>query len=151
MNLQKLFENFVLKVRLLGRVRGTKLSNKHHFNQLKEHGVKIRKLNSAQKKKVDAIFKNKYKCKYTYATHELYYSVTGKFNPAIIPEDLFRIQIEHQLNDSNSKNVLADKSYFDRFLPTANFPSTIIRNIEGLFFDKNYKLISKEDIKPVFL
>ena len=152
MGLKQFFESSVTKIRLLGRVFGAKKSNKQHFKALKQHNIPIKKLTRSQKREIDAIFKikrGKRRYKYSYATHQLYLSVTGKFDARIIPEDLFRIYIEPQMNEITHRKVFANKAYFDKMLPSANLPKTVVRNFGGIFFDSNYNFITYEQATEI--
>ncbi|MBE7039418.1 MAG: hypothetical protein E7398_01675 [Ruminococcaceae bacterium] len=148
MNMKKIVDYGLDRIHIISRKRGVKKNNKHYFKMLSDSGIKIRRLSKEQKRQVDAIYK-KYGLKYSYATHELVYSVTGEFNPEIVPEDAFRTQIEIYLNDYDSKYVLSDKSYFDVFMPKLKFPDTIVRNIEGNFYDSDYNVITFEKAKEI--
>ncbi len=124
-----------------------KKSNKSYFKKLKDHGIPLRELSSEQKKQIDGVYK-KYNFKYGYDTHRLIYSVTGNFDPYFMPEDMFR-QIELKLNDPELKGAWSDKSYFDFFFPEIRFPVTVVRNIAGTFYDKDYNIISAEKAKEI--
>lgn len=114
----------------------------------RHNGIEIKKLSSTQKKAIDDIYK-KYGFGYTYDTHILAYSVTGEFNPRIMPEDLFRIHISGKLNQRAYKQVFSNKAYFELFMPSAKFPDVIIRNIENCLYDKNFNLISVEEANNI--
>ncbi len=148
MDIKKVVDYALDKIHIISRKIGVQKNNKHYFKMLYDNGIEIRRLSKEQKKEVDAIYK-KYGFKYSYKTHELVYSVTGEFNPEIVPEDLFRTEIEIYLNDYDSKYVLTDKSYFNIFMPKLKFPHTIVRNIEGYFYDHDYNLITSEKAKEL--
>jgi hypothetical protein len=115
---------------------------KQYYAYIKHRGVKIPRLTSIQRKQVDEVYK-KYGFRYTYRTHELYMAVTGIFNPWIFPEDLFRNTVEYVLNNQDMRSGWDDKCYYDRLVPEANFAKTLVRNINGTFYDSNYNIISK--------
>lgn len=143
MNKKKIVDRFVELSYIMNRKKIVKKSNKRYFSMLEKRNIPIRRLTSEQKKAVDSIYK-KYGFSYSYDTHELVYSVTGKFYPDIVPEDLFRTEVEIYLNDINSKYVLSDKNYFNVYMKDVRFPCTIVRNVEGVFYDHDYNVISKE-------
>lgn len=121
-----------------------KKADKKHFKQLKENGIPIKKLSKEQKHQINVIYKGM--GKYNYNTHKLVYSVTGKFDPRIVPETLFRTKLEIKLNKGDFKYAWDDKSYSDVFLPYVKFPKLIFRNISGVFYDENFNVISKQQV-----
>lgn len=135
--LQKFFTKFY-------RYFYVKKFDKLHFKQLKNHNISIKKLTKFQKKQVDSIYKGL--GKYNYNTHRLVYSVTGVFYPNIVPELLFRTKIELLLNKGEFKYAWDDKSYLDVFLPDVKIPELIFRNINGVFYDKSFNILSKETV-----
>ena len=148
MNAKKIIDRALDHLHIISRRGSVKRNNKHYFAMLKSSGIPIKKLSKEQKKQVDAVFK-KYGFSYSYATHELAYSVTGEFNPDIVPEDMFRTEVEIYLNDYDSKYVLTDKSYFDIFMHDIEFPYTIVRNVEGVFYDHNYNMITRSQAEEL--
>ncbi len=148
MNMKKIVDYGLDKIHIMSRKGLVKKTNKKYFKMLKDNGIEIKTLSKEQKEQIDAIYK-KYGFKYTYKTHQLAYSVTGEFRADIVPEDLFRTEIEIYLNDYDTKYVLTDKSYFDVFMPNVKFPNTIVRNIEGNFYDHDYNMITAEKAKQL--
>lgn len=146
MNKKKIVDRMIDWFYIINRRKLVKNSNKHYFKMLKDNNIPIKKLTKEQKKKVDDIYK-KYGFKYSYKTHELVYSVTGEFSPGIVPEDMFRTEIEIYLNPADLKYVMTDKNYFDVFMSNVKFPNTIVRNIDGMMYDADYNMITTDDAK----
>lgn len=140
-------KNASMTARKIRRSILVKQSNKSYFKKLRDHNLQIRELSTEQKKQIDDVYK-KYNLKYGYDTHKLVYSVSGKFDPYVMPEDLFR-QIELKLNNVEFKGAWSDKSYFDYFFPEIKFPVTVVRNIAGTFYNNSYDIISKEEAKAI--
>lgn len=116
-------------------------NNRHYFALLKKHGIAQKKLTSAQKKSIDAVWGKG--C--GYETHILTYSVTGEFNPYIVPEKLFRTKIELMLNNQSFKYAWADKAYFNLHFSKELFPETIVCNVNGVYYDEDYNILSECD------
>lgn len=116
-------------------------TDRHYFSLLKKHGIEKRKLTSEQKKSITNIWGKG--C--GYATHILAYSVTGEFNPYIVPEKLFRTKIELMLNNQSYKYAWADKAYFNLHFSKDLFPETIVCNINGIYYDSDYKVLSEDE------
>ncbi len=143
-NKKKIVNDFLMGLRSYNKWNITKKSNKARFEDLKKHNIEIKKLTAAQKAEIDDIYK-KYGYKYTYDTHILTYSVTGEFDARIIPEDMFRASLEHRLNSVEHKFVMSDKNYFEMYMPEIKFPDVIVRNVDGVFYDKDRNIIDKEE------
>lgn len=148
MDKKKIVNYMMDRFHIMSRKGLVKKTNKKYFKMLKDNNISRRKLSKEQKKQIDDIYK-KYGFSYTYNTHELAYSVTGDFRADIVPEDLFRTEVEIYLNDYDTKYVLTDKSYFDIFMPNVKFPKTIVRNIDGNFYDCKYCHITEEKAKEI--
>lgn len=130
------------------RWRVTVQSSKHRIEKLRKEHVEIKYLTKEQKRQVDAVYK-KFGYKYNYLTHVLHYSVTGKFDPGILPEVMCRTYLEPKLNDSDFKNVISNKAYFDMLMPDLRFPDTVVRNIAGVLYDTDYNVISLEKAREL--
>lgn len=114
-----------------------------HYRQcrkfLKCSGLKRRKLNKSQKNEVTALWG-----RVNFHTHELVYSVTGNFNPKIVPEIFIRLKMEILLNNQMEKNTLSDKNLFERIIGRDHMPVTLIRNIDGELYDSDYEYITAD-------
>lgn len=75
--------------------------------------------------------------------HRYIYAHTGKFDVKFIPEDFYHNVIERIL--AKKKSEWEDKSYMSRFLPIANFPGCIVRNVNGYYINNDEKIISKNE------
>ena len=117
--------------------------NYNHYKKLfRLHKIPLKKLNKEQKRAVDSVWKN---CgKYDYHTHRLVYTATGKFDPKIVPEMLFRTKIEMELNNQIFKPAWSDKSYFSWWFNKELFPTNVVVNINGCFYDCNYNIVTEE-------
>ena len=141
MSVNNIFDSFSLFVMRKYRALCSDNSFKHYRKLFKRHGIECKKLSRDQKKAVDAVWKG---CgKYDYKTHRLVYSVTGRFDPRIMPEKLFRTKIEMDLNNQMFKNCWSDKSYFSWWFSNELFPENIVVNINSVFYDNEYNVISK--------
>lgn len=134
------FDNFV---HWLFRYKFAKKSSKHYKNNFKNIGIPIKRLTCEQKQEV----LNTWKCKKNidFETHELYYSFTGEFDPKICPELYFRTVIDPALNNRKINLAWNDKCYFDRFVKGVNWPETYVRNVNGVYYDSEYDIITKQE------
>lgn len=146
--LQSMYKRFDGKMHVLSRVMGANKSAKHYFTMLKEHDIPIRKLSAEQKKQVMAVWGDRIKSN-CYATHELVYSVTGRFDPCICPEMLFRTHIELKMNSFQLKYGFSEKNYFDLMFPDEPMPKTVVRNINGALLDGDYRPIDRAEAENI--
>lgn len=143
MGVDNIFDNFYLSVMRKYRAYCANKNFRHYSNLFRLHGIKRKKLTKEQKIAVDKVWKG---CgKYDYKTHRLVYSVTGEFNPHIMPEKLFRTKIEMALNHQTFKNSWSDKSYFSWLFDKKLFPTNVIINVNGTFYDRDYNVIMEND------
>ena len=77
--------------------------------------------------------------------HKYYIDRTGTFDVRFIPDDIFVGYIDKYLNNRAIEPGIADKNYFDMYLNGFKMPETYVHLINGIYEDKNYKIISKED------
>ncbi len=78
--------------------------------------------------------------------HRAYYGINGIWSVNYIPEHFFYIELENLLNPFSAQLPFMDKNNFDRLFPDIKKPKTIIRKIDGEYYDNNYKLCSIDDI-----
>ena len=143
-----MYEKFDSKVHVISRIMGAKSSAKHYFEMLKQHNIPIKHLTHEQKKQVNDVWGGLVKGK-GFATHELVLSVTGRFDPYVCPEIVFRTKIELALNNFQLKYGFSEKNYFDKLVDGAPMPKTVVRNINGAFLDENYHPLTREQAEDV--
>lgn len=93
--------------------------------------------------------------------HRYFTHVSGKFYKEYMPEDIFHNVIEPNLNMFNMLPALTDKNLLNKLFERVKQPKTIIKNINGFFYDgetniniqldeviKNCNKYSKLIIKP---
>lgn len=59
----------------------------------------------------------------------------------IVPEDICHDFIEPILNPSRYVGYYADKNVFDKLFPKGYFPQTVVRKMNGIWYDKQYERI----------
>ena len=73
---------------------------------------------------------------------KVYCHITGNHDIRYIPENIYFSLIEEKLNDRKLALAYGDKNFYELFYnQTEIFPETILRNINGLFYSKEYKLL----------
>ena len=143
MSLRSIYEQIDRRAVVFSRRSGANKSAKHYYDLRQKNGLPIYRLSSAECAMVDEVWNNKVK---SYATHELVASASGKFDPYVCSELLFRTHIELAMNDFKLKFGFSDKNYFDKLFPDVLMPKTIVRNINGVFLDGNYTPINAQEV-----
>lgn len=77
--------------------------------------------------------------------HKYYIDRTGKFDVRFIPDDIFVRYIDKYLNNRAIEPGIADKNYFDMYLKGFKMPETYIHLINGIYEDKDYQIVSKDE------
>lgn len=76
--------------------------------------------------------------------HEYFYSRNGKYSEKYVPSCLYHSDIVYHLNCRPLTMAYTDKCSYDNYLADVWRPKTIVRNINGYFFDDS-RPISKEE------
>jgi hypothetical protein len=81
-----------------------------------------------------------------------YSLVSGIEDADYVPEDLFYGLIEPKLNDFSVSLAYADKNFYEKFYKILNiFPDTLIRNINGIFYNSDYEYLPEvQDVEKFF-
>lgn len=78
--------------------------------------------------------------------HKAYIGVNGIEDHRYIPEDIFYVFIEPRLNRKDLYHAYVDKNNYDKLFPGAITPKTILRNINGRYYDGNYEGIESDKV-----
>lgn len=117
----------------------------------KSYGLKIPRLTIEQKNEINALY-SKYGLdiidKY-YHWHHLFYAVTGLTSPYFI-DGALRDQIVERFNNVEFANAWGDKSFCDILCREVKTPYVILRNLNGLFYDHHFKLITYDIASEIF-
>ncbi|MDD3014771.1 MAG: sugar-transfer associated ATP-grasp domain-containing protein [Candidatus Gastranaerophilales bacterium] len=82
--------------------------------------------------------------------YRTYSYISGIDDINYVPEDLFYGIIEPALNDFSLTSAYADKNFYNKYYPDLDiFPETLLRNINGIFYDSNYEYL-KDNIENYF-
>ena len=89
----------------------------------------------------------------TYRPQKYWYQYYGnrlqKFDPKIIPMDLFQNEIMPYLNNFLLQDAIENKCYFDCIMGDINKAKEVVKHINGLLLDANNKLISFSDLESI--
>ena len=73
--------------------------------------------------------------------HRYYKGRSGKFYAEYIPEELYLCDISRFLNDREMASYYDHKCYYKRLFPGIKQPETVAMRINGIWLDKDYRLI----------
>lgn len=81
--------------------------------------------------------------------HKFYYCRTGGRDVRYVPTDLFLAKIDKYYSDKRLARGVDDKNYYDIWFPDIKRPQSVIRKINGYYFDTEYRLLTQEEMIPL--
>lgn len=85
--------------------------------------------------RIDKYWDAHYGARINRAWHTAYASVNGIEDERYIPEDLYYLEIEPFLNRQELFKAYVDKNSYDRILTGYAAPATVLKNINGAYYD----------------
>ncbi len=119
------------------------ISDLQEKRYLKKYLDKTTKLSKDQKKQIKEFWAPYCKVSPKWALY--YSSKNDKFDPRYIPNTLYYTKIDQYFNARKLGYGFNDKNYYSRIFPNVKQPKTIVRNIGGVLFDKDYLQICISD------
>ena len=111
---------------------------------------KVTPLSEEQLKEIEACWGKYYKAGlYNPAWNAIYSSVTGKFDPYYVPQDLHYLFVERSKLERNYQIAFSDKNYLSLLFPTIKKPQTVVRKIKGFYYDESYNPITAETAREI--
>ena len=101
-------------------------------------------LSKTQKAEIKTFFRNLGERSISTQWHKFYSLSNGNFSVEYVPEDLFYVKIESQLNPSMFYPTLSDKNLLERLFPSINQPKTVVKNVNGFYYH-NLRLIEMNE------
>lgn len=83
--------------------------------------------------------------------HTAYMNITGKKDPRLITTGLYHYEVMPVLNDYSMTEYYGDKNVYDLILGSSNSAVTVLRNIRGKYFDKDYINIDPDLAKKTLM
>ena len=81
--------------------------------------------------------------------HIAYASVNNKKDENYVPEDVLFTKIIPKWNAMDMKNAYSDKNAYSKIFKNTNEPKAILRNMNGLYFDSEYRKIEKNEADAI--
>ena len=141
---KRLFTNFFEKPELFA---ANMISNFQERRSLARFKAKDYKLTSDQKKSI-ADFWKPY-CKISPAWAAYYSGRNGNFDPRYIPNDLYYTKIDQYFNSRKLGYGFNDKNYYSKIFDGIKQPETLLRKINGLLFDAEYRQITADEGRAI--
>ncbi len=94
----------------------------------------IKKLTKAQTEEIHSYY-NSYKLgNINTQWHRFYSNCNDNFSAAYLPEHIFYVTLEPELNRGSDFTSLTDKNLLEKIFPNVRQPETVIKNINGCFY-----------------
>lgn len=93
------------------------------------------------KARIEAYWKPYHKVDTRY--HAWYSSRNGIYDPRYIPDDLYYTVIDQHFNNRKYGWGVNDKNYYSLLFPDVKQPMTVVRKINNIYYDADYRIISE--------
>lgn len=95
----------------------------------------MKPLTKGQEADIKAYFKKHFGREVPTYWHQYLYSRNGLYSEKYIPASIYNSELLYRLNNNRFGLPYADKCFYDTLFPNINRPRTIIKNMNGCFFD----------------
>ena len=83
------------------------------------------------------------------STLRVCHGIAGRADPRIVPEEVFVSEVEPALNRYDDCRFLSNKNFYDRWFPGSPFPRVHFHNIDGEFYDHEYRLLDASQVRAI--
>ena len=104
-------------------------------------------LTTGQKKEIQYFWRGLLKTDIPIFWHEYFFSRNGEFSVRYVPTCVYHSSIIYRLNQRPLSMAYTDKNAYDVYFSDVRRPKTIIRNINGYYFDDTQPLSKAEAIE----
>ena len=125
------------------------ISKIQEWRNLQKNICKQHKLTKQQKDEIKSFWAPY--CRISHKWAQYYSAKNGHFDSRYIPNDLYYSKIDQHFNDRKLGYGFNDKNYYSKIFAGIKQPETVVRKINGLVFDEDYKQISTEEAKTKLL
>ena len=140
--LKKFYKSFFDRLELCTTNFVSNIMERHHVRAIMK---KEDKVSSDYKKEIKNYWKKYSKIKIYW--HKLYSSRNGIKDVRYIPEDLYYTKIDQYFNNRKFGWGVNDKNYYSIWFNDIKQPKTLVRIINGIYYNENYTII--EEAKAV--
>ena len=107
----------------------------------------MKPLTKGQEADVKAFFKKNFGREVPTYWHQYLYSRNGLWSEKYIPTSIYNSSIIWRLNKWQFRHAYADKGFYDTLFYDINRPRTIVKNINGYYYDDQRHLTEEEAIE----
>lgn len=107
----------------------------------------MKPLTAGQKADVKAFFKKHIGREVPTDWHQYFYSRNGFWSEKYIPTSIYNTEILWRLNKFHFRYAYADKGIYDSMFSEINRPRTIVKNVNGYFFDGQHPITKSEAVE----
>ncbi len=104
-------------------------------------------LTKGQEADIKAYFKKYFGREVPTYWHQYLYSRNGVYSEKYIPASIYNSEIIYRLNKFNFRHAYVDKGFYDTLFPDINRPATIIKNVNGYYYDAHKALTLEEAVE----
>lgn len=107
----------------------------------------MKPLTKGQEADIKAYFKKHFGREVPTYWHQYLYSRNGVYSEKYIPASIYFSELVFRLNNNRFGVPYADKGFYDTLFPGINRPRTIIKNMNGCFFDSSHPIKENDAIE----
>ena len=107
----------------------------------------MKPLTKGQEADIKAFFKKHFGREVPTYWHQYLYSRNGMYSEKYIPASIYNSEIIYRLNKFQFRHAYVDKGFYDILFPDINRPKTIIKNVNGYYYDEHNALTPEEAVE----
>ena len=107
----------------------------------------MKPLSRGQEADIKAYFKKHFNRSIPTYWHQYFYSRNGLYSEKYIPASIYSSSIIYTLNNYQFSLAYVDKGFYDSLFPDVNRPKTIVKNVNGFYYDDKVAISREEAIE----
>ena len=107
----------------------------------------MKPLTKGQESDIKSYFKKYFGREVPTYWHQYSYSRNGVYSEKYIPASIYNSRIIWSLNNFQFSIPYVDKGFYDTLFPDVNRPKTIIKNVNGFYYDDKISISKEEAIE----